>query len=638
MEANSVTTKYIDDVFWNSRISVIRTATLPSMFDLLKKTGRWDSLKLIYKEGNGIPKPHHFWDSDIAKFVESLCLGLKYLDKNSKLYEQYLKWINEAIHMLRKAQHNDGYINTYYTVVEPGKRFTNICWMHELYCCGHLLEAAIAHCKATKSEKFLKIMCRYIDLLCIVFGPGEGQIHGYPGHEEIELALVKLYEFRPVERYLTLLNYFIEQRGYEGGKFFDDEAFERGINPYSLIFCDNTEATEHLRTAANEEIYNTAYPEPRSYWYHQAEAPIRELKEIKGHCVRATYYLAGAQGLARIKNDISLENAVWTLWRDMVEKKMYIHGGIGSIGKWEGFGTPFELRWDGYSETCASCGVLFLGRQILMSSLKGEVAQVMERALYNNVLGAVSLDGTAFYYNQPITGSARLKRQKWFSCSCCPPNVSRLFNNLEDYLFTLKDHLIAINFFIGGVYETKLKEPYGDIKLKVISEYPMQGKVIIDITTSKPLILAIRKPDSEKLFISDTHYKIADGYIFFAPKVWNNKIILEFDINVEIINPNPNVSANENKLAIKRGPFIYAIQESDYDGDGTLDEVAISSDTTFTLHSEDKNGVNYYSLLTKMNGLTCKFIPYFITNNNNPGEDFRVWIKHERTKIKALLA
>ncbi|ODV83825.1 glycoside hydrolase family 127 protein [[Candida] arabinofermentans NRRL YB-2248] len=600
----------ISDKFWSSRISTVRENTLPSMHNILVETGRWDLMKLRVKPGS---IPHHFWDSDIAKFLEALCYSLKYINRDDPIHDTFVGWINEATDMIINAQQPDGYINSYFTVVEPDKKFTNIVEMHELYCAGHLLEAAIAHFQTFKDSRLLDSLCKYMDLICTKFGPEDGKIHGYPGHPEIEYALARLLEIKWSNKYFDLLNYFIEQRGYNGGEFLDQQAWDRGVDPTKYIPRDPGGAGW--------------WPEPRSYWYYQSESLIRETLEVKGHSVRQVYLLAGVQKLAAMKNDEGLKNSVNRLWRDMVDKKFYIHGGIGSVWEWEGFGEPYDLRWDCYSETCASISILFLGKTMLESGLNSEVCSVMERALFNNVLGGVSLDGKAYYYDQPITGTGGKTRQTWFTCCCCPPNVARLFNSLENYVITYfrEKNMITVNLFIGGEFVDK------DYKLNIISDYPHTGNIVLKPMTSKELAIAIVAP-RDPFVVTGCDYVLKDNYIIFPSKVWteSDNIEITFEQEVRIISPASEVTTNAGCLAIEYGPFVYALEQSSIGSDKTeLDTLTLPKQAKFEKRWTSLEGCSFWSLETVMGGVKCNLVPYFVTGNKNPGEDFRIWIKED---------
>lgn len=586
----------INDPFWNQRIAVTRSATLPAIYDQLKKTGRWDAMRLTWKKGDS-NEPHIFWDSDIAKLVESLCFAVMHMDKADKQYQGFMAWIDDAIDMIGKAQRPDGYINIHFTVVEPENRWTDVAHQHELYCAGHLLESAVAHYELTKSTKYLDIMCKYIDYICKVFGPGEGQLHGFPGHEEIELALVKLYKYRPENRYLDMLTYFVEQRGHNGGKFYDQEAINKGIDPMKFI---------PGRPGLN-------WPNPPCHWYMQAEDEIRNLKEINGHSVRAMYYLTGVQGLANINKDQTLTDAVNRLWRNMIDKKFYVHGGIGAIASWEGFGKNYELPLDCYAETCASLGILFLGQRRLENKLDSEVCRVMERALYNDAIGGVSLDGTSFFYDQPLYGKG-LKRSDWFEVSCCPPNLSRLLNSLERYAFTEHENSLSLNMWMGGTYETD------KIKATIRTDYPLHGNISIELKSNEQVGFALVAPPTDyTINIAGDLEK--DGYIHFTPREWNTIITVSYTVTPHIKRPDSNVEATKSMLYVERGPFVYGLEQTSCPV--PVKDITISESTKLVEETVTVQTATIVALNMELpNGKTAQLLPYFVLGNRVPGEDF----------------
>lgn len=594
-------TRTIKDPFWNNRIEVIAEKTLPSMYNLLVKTGRWAFFDLNWRHLQ--IQPHIFWDSDIAKFLEAVCFAMKYTSPSNPMFLQYHKWAKDIVAMAKKAQEQNGYLNTYYIQMRPGMQFTNVMEHHELYCCGHLIEAAVAHHEATNSMEFVDIMCRYVDLICDTFGAESHKKHGYPGHQEIELALVKLVSIVPEPRYFELLEYFITQRGYNNGEFFTHEQRKRGVDPDLYIPVDSEG--------------DLMWPEPKSYWYYQAQEPVAQAMEVKGHSVRQMYFLTGVQGLALIKNEPNA--AVRRLFDNMVDKKLYIHGGIGAVGRWEGFGDNYYLPWDGYSETCASIGLVFLCERMLYGTLDRKVSLTMERALYNNILGGVSISGRAYYYDQPITGTKGLQRQTWFLCSCCPPNVARLFNSLEKYLILLKDDSLAIHLYIGCKIATK------DVSFEFESKYPKQGCLKFKATTNMPIAISIREPLTAYT-CTQIEYEKSNGYLTFGPRKWDNEIIeIQFEIPVVIVTPNAKVEANIGCLAVERGPYVYAIEESD--SPVGLDDIEIMPDQEFETIEESYDTVEFTSLVTRVGDAKLKFKPYFVTGNEHPGEDFRIWVK-----------
>lgn len=599
----------IDDAFWNPRIKVNQQVTIPIMYKQLRESPRWDSLKHTWKHGDPDDlRPHMDWDSDVAKFVEAVCCALKWIPASEPLHATFLSWVEEAIDMVEAAQGPDGYINTYHTVVAPEARWTNVAHNIELYDAGHLLEAAVTHYQVTGSTRFLDIMSRYVDYICTIFGPEPDKIHGYPGHQEIELALFRLYQVRPEQRYFDLANYFIEQRGYRQGEFFDMEARARGDDPETWIPPPPPGVTVPYFTG------------PRAYWYMQADEPIRETRQVRGHSVRVTYYLSAVQDLATLKGDRSLDAAVDRLFDNMVDCHMYIHGGIGAMHRWEGFGENYELSLNGYAETCASIGILFLGRRMLRRRLSRKVARTMERALYNNVLAGVSLDGTSFFYDQPLS-TDRSTRHTWFEVCCCPPNLSRFLNSLEDYVFTVRpqSQTVALNLYIGSEYESAA----GDVHVKVATKYPWEGHVEVSVHSQSEVGLAIREPDHPyEISPSPEHSSVKDGYIHFPPKRWNSETLtLSFPLSPKLVRSHPLVQATQGMVAVERGPLVYCLEA--IDTAQPLESVIIDPREDFKEERIQIADVPVVALQAK----NFRLVPYFACSNRRPGEGLRVWMK-----------
>ncbi|KAK3676390.1 hypothetical protein LTR78_003666 [Recurvomyces mirabilis] len=354
-------TRIHEDSLVGRRREAVIINTLSYQLDVLKRTGRYDAFSLRWHSSYSDPPevwpiPNHlFWDSDVAKWIEGACYILK--QRRLPVIEDA---VSELVDMIRTAQQPDGYINIHYTVVEPGRRFTNLRDMHELYNAGHLIEAALAHHDLHGNDMLLDPILRYVELLCHNFGPGENQMHGYPGHPEIELALLRLYDRTQNSKHLKLAEYFVTERGNphgcEGGHYYDVEAKRRGDDP-------------HKQAAF--------YPSPRSLWYHQAHQPIQDQVTVEGHSVRAVYLLTAVADLCRVGPMAAphkLRSTLYRLWDNMVDRKMYVTGGIGSIKQWEGFGIDYFLpqgtdEGGCYSETCAAIGVMMLAQRILQVSL-----------------------------------------------------------------------------------------------------------------------------------------------------------------------------------------------------------------------------------------------------------------------------
>ena len=393
--------------------------------------------------------------------------------------------------MIRSAQQPDGYLNIHYTVVEPEKRFTNLRDMHELYNCGHLIEAALAHNHLYQNNDLLEPILKYVDLLSQKFGPGADQIHGFPGHPEIELALLRLYDRTQEPKHLELAKYFITERGNPTG-----------------VEGENYYVVEAKRRNEPPAMRPKSYPEPDSLWYCQAHKPIVEQETIEGHSVRAMYLLTAVADLVKSPKtpDHRLKEAVYRLWDNMVDRKMYVTGGVGAMKQWEGFGIDYFLpqgtdEGGCYSETCASIGTMMLAERILQYDLDRKFSNILELCLYNAVLTSMSHDGTKFtYVNQLASSNQDLsKREEWFTCACCPPNVLRLLGSIGGYIYTQSRASepsrpqINVHLFVPSTYQFQVDGQ--DATLTQKSNWPWEGKVAFELRTkSSQVSLALRIP------------------------------------------------------------------------------------------------------------------------------------------------
>jgi len=406
-------------------------------------------------------------DSDIGKWIEGACY-LLHDHPNTEIQSA----VDELTQMIASAQQPDGYLNIHYTVVEPGKRFTHIRDFHELYNAGHLLEGALAHNHLTKNDDLLNPLINYMELICRTFGLNEGQIPGYPGHPELELALLRLHHRTKNPKHLELAKYFLTERGKvdnKGENFFEKESRERGEKEY-------------------EKPWFAAERAP--LWYYQAHKPIVEQDTIEGHAVRAMYLLTAASDLVRLEgaSENPFKTAVYRLWDNMVQAKMYLTGGIGAMQSWEGFGPNYHLpqgtdEGGGYAETCAGIGVMMLAERILQYDLDRRFSDVMELALYNAVLTAMSSDGIKFtYVNQLASSDKHLsKREEWFWCACCPPNVLRLLGQIGGYIHSQfeEQQQINVHLYVPSEYEFKLGGRQGVLSQK--SDWPWSGQVEFEL-------------------------------------------------------------------------------------------------------------------------------------------------------------
>ncbi|MFD1674479.1 glycoside hydrolase family 127 protein [Alicyclobacillus fodiniaquatilis] len=565
MAANTVSLQQvrIQDAFWSKYETLIRDTVLPyqwkALNDELPDTEPSYAIH-NFQVAAGLKEGEFggmvFQDSDLAKWLEAVAYSLA--THPDAALEQLA---DEAIDLIVRAQQPDGYLNTYFTIKEPDKRWTNIQDCHELYCAGHMMEAAVAYYQATGKRALLDAMCKFADYIDTVFGPEAGKIQGYPGHQEIELALVKLYHVTGETRYLQLSAYFINQRG-QSPSFFIEEWTQRG-------------GVSHWSKGPT--------PKP-DLKYNQSHLPVREQSEAVGHAVRAVYMYTAMADLARLTGDQSLLDACRRLWDDISKRQMYITGGIGSTHHGEAFSFAYDLPNDTvYAETCASVGLIFFAFRMLQMEAKREYADVIERALYNLIIGSMTLDGQRYFYVNPLEvwpeaseknpgrRHVRPVRQKWFGCSCCPPNLARLIASLGQYIYTVDKRTLYTHLFIGSEIRATLDDV--EVHLKQTSLLPWDGQVQFTLSLAAPkcFALAWRIPGwcaNAQLQVNGEAYpldgQLQNGYVIID-RVWQNgdRIELNFPMTAQLIQANPQIRADAGKVAIQRGPLVYCFEEAD---------------------------------------------------------------------------
>lgn len=482
-----------------------------------------------------------FQDSDFSKWIEAVAYSL--MNHQDAELERIA---DEAIDVVCAAQHESGYLDTYYILTGMDQIFTNLRDHHELYCFGHLVEGAVAYYNATGKDKLLQATIRFADYILEHFGAEEGKCKGYPGHEIAEMALVRLYEVTGEERYLQLSRFFLEQRGTQ---------------PY---------------------YFQEEHPQDKiDHFYHQSHLPVREQDEAVGHAVRAVYLYSGMADVARLTGDEKLWEACKKIWHSITREKMYITGGIGGTHIGEAFSYAYDLPNDtAYAETCASIGLMFFARRMLAIEADSKYADVMEQALYNTVLSGMALDGKSFFYVNPLEvypkachedeRKAHVKpvRQKWFGCACCPPNLARLISSIPAYAYGESADTLYMHLYIGG----ELRKSVGDVeaKFQVESAFPWQGDVHVTYTGEKAveMKLALRIPGWCKDFtLSGAHGKEVyeeQGYLY-VEGLWQPSDCLELSLPMEIrmMQADARVRENAGKIAIMRGPLVYCMEEAD---------------------------------------------------------------------------
>jgi hypothetical protein len=514
-------------------------ATIPATMAKTIETGRLDAFSLQWKEGME-KQPHYFWDSDTAKVLEGMAAALS-LQPDPELEREYDRWVDCIV----SAQQPDGYLNTYFTVVEPGKRFTNLGIKHELYCCGHLIEAAVAGWNFLGKRKLLDAMCRYADLLCRTFGP-DGERRGWPGHQEIELALVKLYQVTGQERYLKLAKYFLDDRGVEPNLFVAEKA---GIY---------------------EELLK----------YYQADVPVRKAVDAHGHAVRAVYMYSGMADVARLTNDSELLAACERMFQSIAEKRMYVTGGIGSSFYQEALTKDYDLTNGSlmYAESCASMGLAFFCQRMLNLTGDSKYAEILELVIFNGVLAGISLKGDAFFYtnylevddNLQCYNSGATVRQEWFGCSCCPTSFARFLTQYQQFVCSAGEGELRLNLPVDCHIDTTL--PGGaHVLADVAGGYPNRGVVTVTIREAAEFALSLRLPawcrQATVRLGGEVLYSDEGGKYFTVKRRWQagDQVTLELEMKPRFLHAASQITSNAGRVALKRGPVVYCCETFDDD-------------------------------------------------------------------------
>ena len=609
----------INNGFWEKRQTINAKTSLYSILDYFKESGRIDAFKFDWKEG--MPnKPHIFWDSDVAKWIEAASYILvKEPDPELEAF------IDGLIELIEKNQDENGYFNIYFTVVEPTQRFKN-GGRHELYCAGHLIEAAIAYYNATGKDKFLGLMKKYADHLEKVFKDEGSAGFVTPGHEEIELALVKLYRITKEKKYLELSKFFIDSRG-----LCPKEKYESG--------------------AINER-------------HAQFHLPVREQKTAEGHSVRAVYLYSAMVDIAYEYDDKELYKACADIFENIVTRRMYVTGGIGSSPIGEAFTIDYDLpNLTAYTESCAAIGLAFFAKRMQQLDASSIYADITERLFYNGFLSTVSLDGKLFFYQNPLEIHPELvnrdmsmkaehrrklpatQRKPAFRCSCCPPNIARLMASIGDFLYSVEQQTLFVHHYMASDTNTEIN----DSLMEIVQEtnYPSDGNIKITVNGDGAGVVALRIPYwcekySLKLNGSTPEFYIDKGYAY-VKLVAAAKNIIEVDLKMEIqfIEASPSVQEDSGRIALQRGPVIYCLEA--VDNGNLLRDIRIDKESEYELIPSDYFGVPliktvgfkrknqgfesalYKPVTKELDTEELTFIPYFGFTNRGESE-MVVWV------------
>jgi DUF1680 family protein len=536
----------INDSFWKPAMDKVATTTIQAcIFQTETKTPRIRNFEKVAHNKEEKHEGIFYDDSDVFKALEAIAYSLKN-HPDPQLEAKADEWIDK----IAAAQLPDGYLNTYYTLGRLNERWSDMS-MHEDYNGGHMIEAAVAYYNATGKKKFLDVSIKWANHFDSTFGPNKR--HWVTGHQELELALVKLYKTTNDKKYLDLAKWLLEERGHKLAKGYT--------------------WTDWKDTA-----------------YAQDVVPVREQKEITGHAVRAMYMYTGAADVAALTGDAGYMNAMNTVWEDVVYRNMYLTGGIGSSGNNEGFSVDYDLpNEQAYCETCASVGMVFWNQRMNMLTGDSKFIDVLERSLYNGARDGLSLSGDRFFYGNPLASNGRHFRREWFGTACCPANIARLIASLGDYIYANSDDALRINLFVGS--NTKVKMNKTDVAIAQTTNYPWDGNVTMAIDPSKKskFALQIRIPgwitgeavpgglyvfeDKKPTpFTIDVNGKPAilsmtKGYAVID-REWKkgDKVTINLPMEIKRVVSRPEVKQDEDRVALQRGPVVYCIEGADNDG------------------------------------------------------------------------
>lgn len=578
-----------------------------------------------------------FQDSDLAKWLEAASETLIW-NPNTELEKQ----IEEAVDLIAEAQTEDGYLDTYYILNGIENRWTNLRDHHEMYCAGHMLEAAVACYLSTGKRKLLDVMLRFVDHIAERFGPEEGKLRGYPGHEEIELALMKLYEVTGDPKHLNLAKFFIDERG-TSPSFFDAEADRRG-DGYGW----------------GRSIFGNGV-------YYQSDKPVRDFESAHGHAVRQGYLLCGMADVARETGDESLIRACERLWKDITRRQMYITGAVGQSSAAEAFSFDYDLpNALVYGETCAAISMYFFAQRMMRLSPKGEYCDIMDRLLYNGTISGMNLEGNRFFYVNPLESwperseknaqftHVKSERQKWFGCACCPPNLARMIAQLPgSCLYAQGDTLYAALY---SSYTASAALKNGNAEIRMETEYPWNGRVSVRVSKAfTGFTLALRLPawcKSYRLTVNgNSVLSVMDDGFLYITRDWSpsDELVLDMDMPVLVMRAHPRVRENAQKIAIQRGPVVYCLEEAD--NGQNLSAIRVRADAPFTVKRDPDTLGGIPLLECPAKRLTergwdetelyadahepdyeetvARFVPYYAWNNRGAGE-MTVWIHEDR--------
>ena len=581
----------IDDGFWSPRLQSHKDVTLEVCIDQIEnQTGRIRNFEnAARREGqhSGI----YFDDSDVYKALEGMAYSLQN-NPDPVLEAKCDEWIDK----FAAAQEPDGYINTYYTLTGLDGRWIDMT-RHEMYCAGHMIEAGVAYYNVTGKRKLLDVCIRMADHMMTVFGPGKRD--WVPGHEEIELALVKLYEVTGEKKYLEFAQWLLDERGHGLGT--------RG-NP----------------------------PQPWNPVYEQDDKPVREMTDIAGHAVRAMYLYCGMADVAAYTGDQGYIDALNRLWDDVVLRNMYITGGIGQSASNEGFTEDYDLpNLSAYCETCASVGMVLWNWRMNQFTGDGKYIDVLERALYNGALAGISLAGDRFFYVNPLESLGNHHREAWYGCACCPSQVCRFLPSIGNYIYGVSQDAVWVNLYMGNTATMQVGKK--TLTLTQETDYPWSGAVNLRVgaTGSVKTALRLRIPDwcdAWTLAVNgDPMEPVVEKGYAVLPRTWKDgdEVTLVMEMPAKLVAADPRVKEDVGKRALQRGPLVYCLEE--VDNPEGFEDLRIAEDADFALvEVESLPGITGIAAMAE--DATLQYIPYYAWDNRAAGR-MEVWVPLEEAQL-----
>lgn len=574
----------IDDAFFSPKINQVCDVTIRACLDKCYETGRISNFAKVAGQAEGEFEGRFYNDSDVYKVLEGVAYVLSY-KKNPALKDE----IDQIIALIAAAQEADGYIQTYFQLVKPDQKWTDMN-MHEDYCIGHLLEAGIAYKHATGDDTLYQVGKRAADLMCERFGPGKE--NWVAGHQEIELALMKLYHEENDSKYLDLAKFLLEQRGRGLGKGYSWDRADWGA------------------------IYN------------QDHETVVQMKDAKGHSVRALYMYAGLADVAAETNYEPYMQATHALWESVVDRNMYITGGVGSSHHNEGFTEDYDLPNEtAYCETCASVAMVYWNSRLSLLFGDSKYADIVEKELYNGILSGISLTGDRFFYDNPLESKGDKERVEWFDCSCCPTQLSRFIPSIGNYIYAADENAVYVNQYISNTACFAVGD--GQIKMRLSARYPFEGCIDLEIMQAPECStdIHLRIPGWCPSFSISSNGEVVKnprvekGYLIIS-KTWHpgDTLQLQLDMPATLQSAHEKVKENQGKLALTKGPVVYCFEEVD----NPSMALSFPTDETFAYHYAPDllGGVG---VLLGTQGHPMKAIPYFAWNNRGKG-GMKVWI------------